>query len=512
MDAAAGVPLNASDFAWQARAVHGDRVGVVDEPDFPGCLGTLTYAELLARCDGMIAAMERLGVGPGDRVAIVSPNAAKMLIALYAVTGSGRILVPINFRLGGPEVRYIVEDAEASLLLVDPELDERLAEVSAPHRIVLDGEADAELFTPLDGAPEWPALDEQVPATINYTSGTTAAPKGVVLSQRSLWLNATTGGWMFGLGAGDRYLHTLPIFHVNGWGLPMANAALGVPNVILREVRGPEILRRVEEHGITLLCGATPVATAIEEAAGELRAAGEPVPGAGRTRIVSGGAPTPAAVIERFERTTGWELIQAYGLTETGPVLTVNRVLPAARLSPAERAARLSAAGVPIVGARLKVDAEGELHARTAKAMSRYWGRERSEADAEGWLATGDGGEIDAGGMLRITDRKKDVIVSGGENISSLEVESTLHDHPDVVDAAVIGVPHERWGETPKALVVIRPGAALDEEELDAFCRGRLAGFKCPTSFEQRDELPRTATGKVQKFRLREPYWRDADG
>jgi fatty-acyl-CoA synthase len=507
-----GPPLNASDFAWRARAVHGDRVGVVDEPDFPGGLGTLTYAEVLARCDGMIAAMERLGVGVGERVAIVSPNAAKLLIALYAVTGSGRVLVPINFRLGAAEARYIVEDAEASLLLVDPELDPRFAAVGAPHRIVMDGEADAELFAPLAGAPEWPALDEGLPATINYTSGTTAAPKGVVLSQRSLWLNATTGGWMFGLGAGDRYLHTLPIFHVNGWGLPMANAALGVPNVILREVRGPEILRRVEEHGITLCCGATPVATAIEEAAAELREAGEPVPGEGRTRIVSGGAPTPAAVIERFERTTGWELIHAYGLTETGPVLTVNRVLPSEELSPPERAARLAAAGVPIVGVRLKVDEEGEIHARTAKAMSRYWKRDEPATDAGGWLATGDGGELDDGATLRITDRKKDVIVSGGENISSLEVESTLHDHPDVVDAAVIGVPHERWGETPMALVVIREGTVFDPGALDAFCHDRLAGFKCPTSFEQRDELPRTATGKVQKFRLREPYWREPEG
>ncbi|MFT3864972.1 MAG: AMP-binding protein [Solirubrobacterales bacterium] len=504
--AGTGAPLNASDFLHRARTVHAERIGVVDEPGFPGGLGTLTYGELVARCDGMIAALDRLGVGIGERVAVVSPNAAKLLIALYAVTASGRVLVPVNFRLGAEEVRYIVEDSGAALLLVDPELDGRLAAVTAPRRIVTDGEADAELFAP--GAPiEWPAIAEEAPATINYTSGTTAAPKGVVLSQRSLWLNAMTGGWGFGLGPEDRYLHTLPIFHVNGWGLPMANAALGVPNVIQREVRGPEILRRVEAHGITLLCGATPVATAIEEAAAALREAGEQVPGAGRARIVSGGAPTPAAVIERFERTTGWELIHAYGLTETGPVLTVNRVLPSEGLAPAERAERLAAAGVPLVGVRLRTDAEGEVEARTAKAMSGYWGREGSGPDAEGWLATGDGGELDERGTLRITDRKKDVIVSGGENVSSLEVESVLHAHPDVLDAAVIGVPHERWGETPKALLVMREGAELDPEALTAFCRERLAGFKCPTSFERRDELPRTATGKVQKFRLREGYW-----
>jgi acyl-CoA synthetase (AMP-forming)/AMP-acid ligase II len=233
------VPLGASDFAWSARIVHAERIGVVDEPGFPGGLGTLTYAEVMARCDGMVAAFERAGVGIGERVAIVSPNAAKLLVALYAVTGSGRVLVPINFRLGAEEVGYIVEDSGASLLLVDPELDERLETVGAPRRVVMDGEADAELFSPADREVEWPVVPEEAPATINYTSGTTAAPKGVVLSQRSLWLNAVTGSWAFGLGPGDRYLHTLPIFHVNGWGLPMAAAAAGVPNVVLREVRGP---------------------------------------------------------------------------------------------------------------------------------------------------------------------------------------------------------------------------------------------------------------------------------
>jgi acyl-CoA synthetase (AMP-forming)/AMP-acid ligase II len=501
------VPLGASDFAYAARVVHGDKVGIVDEPGFPGGLGTLTYGEAIARCDGMVAALDRLGIGVGERVAIVSPNAAKLLIALYAVTGSGRVLVPVNFRLGAEEAGYIVADSGASLLLVDPELDERLAGVTAPHRVVMDGEADAELFAPAECEVEWPVLDEEAPATINYTSGTTAAPKGVVLSQRSLWLNAVTGAWTFGVGPGDRYLHTLPIFHVNGWGMPMASATLGIPNVIQREVRGPQILRRVEEHAITFLCGATPVAAAIEAAAAELREQGAPVPGEGRTRMVSGGAPTPPAVIERFERTTGWELIHAYGLTETGPVLTVNRVLPSEGLDPAERAARLGAAGTPLPGVRLRTDAEGEIEARTAKALSGYWKREGSELDADGWLATGDGGSFEDG-MLRITDRKKDVIVSGGENISSLEVESALHDHPDVAEAAVIGIPHERWGETPLALLVMREGASLDPEALAAHCRERLAGFKCPTAFEARDELPRTATGKVQKFVLREPYWR----
>jgi acyl-CoA synthetase (AMP-forming)/AMP-acid ligase II len=501
------VPLTTADFAYRARTVHGGRLGVVDEP---GGLGRLTYAELLLRADGLVEALERDGIGPGERVAIISPNAAKLLIALYAVTGSGRVLVPINFRLGAAEAQYIVDDSGAALLLVAPELAERFAGLRAPRRIVLDGDQDAQLFAPADAPREWPDVSEDAPATLNYTSGTTAAPKGVILTHRSHWLNAATVGWGFGLSEADVYLHTLPIFHVNGWGLPLAAAALGVPQVIQREVRGPEILRRVDEHGVTLLCGAAPVAATIEQAAHALRDAGAPVPGDGRTRMVSGGAPTPAAVIEHFERTTGWEMIHAYGLTETGPVLTVNRVLPAEGLDPSARAQRLAAAGAPLVGVRLRIDDEGQVLARTAKGMAGYWNKpEQTEAafPGGGWTATGDGGTLSGDGVLRITDRKKDVIVTGGENVSSLAVEEVLYRHPDVVDAAVIGVPHERWGETPKAIVVLREGVALDEQAIIGFCHEQLAGFQCPTSVEQRDTLPRTATGKVQKYLLREPYW-----
>jgi acyl-CoA synthetase (AMP-forming)/AMP-acid ligase II len=501
------VSLTIGDFVYRARTVHGTRLGVIDEPNLPGSLGRLTYEEVFRRCDGLISALERMGVGVGERVAVVSPNAAKLLIALYAVTASGRVLVPINFRLSSDEVQWIIDDCDAALVLVDPELDDRLAHVHAPRRIVIDGDADAELFAPGEER-DWPVIDEGAPATINYTSGTTAAPKGVVLTHRSHWLNAVAGGWGFGLGEADTYLHSLPIFHVNGWGLPLACAALGVAQVIQRNVRGPEILRRVEREGVTLLCGAAPVAATIEQAAQAVRHAGHPVPGEGVTRMVSGGAPTPAAVIERFERATGWEMIHAYGLTETGPVLTVNRVLPSEGLTLPERAERLAAAGAPLVGVRLRVNEDGEVFTRTAKGMIAYWNQPEltDAAFKDGWFATGDGGEFHDG-VLRITDRKKDVIVSGGENVSSLQVEAVLHKHPDVADAAVIGVPHERWGETIKALVVLRDGVDLDEAALIAHCKEHLAGFECPTSIEQRDELPRTATGKVQKFVLRTPYW-----
>jgi fatty-acyl-CoA synthase len=504
-----GVPLTTADFCYRARMIHADCLGAVDEPDVPGGLGRISYGDIFRRCDGMIRALDAMGIGRGERVALVSPNAVKMLIALYAVTASGRVLVPINFRLTSSEVQFIVDDSEASLLLVDPLLDDEFAAVHTPRRIVLDGAQDEELFAASDADLEWPTVAESDPATINYTSGTTSSPKGVVLTHRSHWLNAVAVGWGLGLGEGDRYLHTLPIFHVNGWGLPLACAALGVPQVIQRDVRGADILRRVGDEDITLLCGATPVATTIVQAAEQLRASNRQVPGDGRTRMVSGGAPVPASVIAHFERATGWEMIHAYGLTETGPVLTVNRVRQAHSDTADQRAARLARAGPPLIGVRLRVDSDGQVLARTAKAMSGYWRQPAlsEKAFIDGWFLTGDGGELECDGRLLITDRKKDVIVTGGENVSSLEVEACLHDHPDVADVAVIGVPHERWGESPKALVVMREGAMFDEDALIAFCRERLAHFKCPTSIEQRHSLPRTATGKTQKYLLRRPYW-----
>jgi acyl-CoA synthetase (AMP-forming)/AMP-acid ligase II len=208
--------------------LQGDRLGIVDEVEVPGALGRLTYREVIGRCDGMVTALDSLGIGQGERVAIISPNAAKMLIALFAVMGSGRVFVPINFRLSPAEAQFIVDDAGVSLLLVDPVLDERYATLRAKRRVVMDGVDDAELFAPSEREVHWPDLDERLPATLNYTSGTTSTPKGVVLSHRSHWLNAVTVGWGLGLEESDRYLHTLPIFHVNGWGLPLACAALGV--------------------------------------------------------------------------------------------------------------------------------------------------------------------------------------------------------------------------------------------------------------------------------------------
>ncbi|HEY8523796.1 MAG TPA: AMP-binding protein [Acidimicrobiales bacterium] len=502
------VPLTIADHLERAEVVYPDRTGVADEPDQPASpWGALSYRQVADLARRQAAALDALGIGRGERVAIVSPNAARLLVSFFGVSAWGRVLVPINFRLNAEEVRYIVEHSGSRMLLVDPELDEALAGVTAEHRVVL-GEGDDVVWPETTAEPEpWEEPDEDATATINYTSGTTARPKGVQLTHRNLWINAATFGWQTGVSDRDVYLHTLPMFHCNGWGMPYALAGMGATQVVIRKIDGAEILRRVERHGVTLLCGAPAVCAAILDAAGRWDG---PVPGRDRVRIVVAGAPPPTQTIERIETELGWEFIQIYGLTETSPLLTMNRRRAEwDGLDAAKRAELLGRAGAPALGVRLRVDDEGEVLARSNVVLAGYWNQPEAtdEAIRDGWFHTGDGGSIDDQGYLTISDRKKDVIISGGENVSSIEVEDTLYSHPAVAEVAVIGVPHARWGETVKALVVFAEGRSATEEELIAFCRDRLAHYKCPTSVEVRDALPRTATGKLQKFKLRAPYW-----
>jgi acyl-CoA synthetase (AMP-forming)/AMP-acid ligase II len=284
---------------------------------------------------------------------------------------------------------------------------------------------------------------------------------------------------------------------------------MGVRQVVIRKIDGEDILTRVEAEGVTLFNAAPAVIAAVLDAATARRQKGGAVPGKGRVRVVIAGAPPPSKTIERIETELGWEFIQIYGLTETAPLLTFNRA-PAEwdGLDPAERARRLSRAGVPAVGVRMRVDDEGEVCARSNHVFEGYWNQpeETAKAIKDGWFHTGDGGYTE-GAYVAISDRKKDVIITGGENVSSIEVEDCLFQHPAVLEVAVIGVPHEKWGETIKALVVLRPGATATEKDLMEHCRSKMAHYKCPTSIELRDALDRTATGKIQKFKLREPYW-----
>jgi acyl-CoA synthetase (AMP-forming)/AMP-acid ligase II len=501
------VALTVNDFLQRAELLYPDRTAIVDEPDQPAASWeSISYAEMARRARAMAAGLDALGIGQGERVAIVSQNSARLLTALFGVSGSGRILVPINFRLVAEEVRYIVAHAGARVLLVDPELDEALADVTCEHRWVIGDEADAALLR-YDVEPAPWVRDEDATATINYTSGTTARPKGVQLTHRNIWLNATVFGWHLGVSDRDVYLHTLPQFHCNGWGMLYAVTGMGAKHVILRKVDGAEILRRVEEHGVTLMCGAPAVLNMILDAAATWDG---PIPGRDRVRIVVAGAPPPTRTIERCETELGWEFVQIYGLTETTPVLTLNRTRAEwDDLSPAERAVKLNRAGGPVVGCTMAVDHTGEVLARGNMVMEGYWEQPEATAAAivDGWFHTGDGGSIDEDAYVTISDRKKDVIISGGENVSSIEVEDAIFQHPDVTEVAVIGIPDEKWGELVTALVVTTPGSTLTEDEVIAWCRTKLAGYKCPKRVEFRSELARTATGKLQKFKLRAPFW-----
>ena len=509
------VALTINDHIRRAELLYPDRIAVVDEPDQPAnSWGSITYREMGRRARAMAAGLDALGIDVGERVAMVSHNSARLLTAFFGVSGSGRILVPVNFRLVAEEVKYIVEHSGARVLLIDPELADAMSSVECEHKWIIGGEADDALMRFGAEPRPWTA-DETATATINYTSGTTARPKGVQLTHRNLWLNAATFGWHMGVNDRDVYLHTLPQFHCNGWGMVYAVTGMGGRHVILRKVDGAEILRRIDAHGVTLMCGAPAVVNAVLDAA---QSWGGPVPGRDRVRMVVAGAPPPTKTIERMETELGWEFVQLYGLTETSPFLTMNRTRAEFDdLTPAERAQRLSRAGAPAIGVELRVSTQGEVLARGNVVMEGYWNQPEATRDAihaasddpdgPSWFHTGDGGIIDDAGYVTISDRKKDVIISGGENVSSIEVEDAIFSHPEVSEVAVIGVPDEKWGELVLALVVTTAGSTLTEADVIAHAKTKLAGYKCPKKVEFRDALARTATGKLQKFKLREPYW-----
>jgi acyl-CoA synthetase (AMP-forming)/AMP-acid ligase II len=413
------------------------------------------------------------------------------------------VLVPVNFRLAPAEVEYIVGHSGAEVLLVDPELTSLFDSVRTTHNFVL-GECDDEFFSGRDTGRPWEG-DETATATINYTSGTTARPKGVQLTHRNLWLNAVTFGMHVTLSDRDVLLHTLPMFHANGWGMPYAATGVGARHIVLRKVDGAEVLRRIAQHGVTILCGAPAVLAMVLDAAATWDG---PIPGRDRVRVVVAGAPPPTRTIERIETELGWEFIQIYGLTETSPLLTINRRREEwDDLDPSSRARLLGRAGAPALGTTLRTDESGEVLARANVVLESYWDQPEESAQAleGGWFHTGDGGVIDDG-YLTISDRKKDVIITGGENVSSIEVEDAIASHPAVREVAVVGTPDEKWGEAVTALIVT-DGSPLTAEDVVAHCRERLAGYKCPKRVEFREALPRTATGKLQKFKLRADFW-----
>lgn len=513
------IPLTPMDFARRARRLYGDREAVVD-----GDL-RLTYSEFFDRCDRWSAKLQTLGVRAGDRVAYIAPNTHAHLEGYYAVPQIGAVMVPINYRLSPEEFEYIIGHCGAKVVCAHADhleavdgIRDRLPEVE--HYVALEGSGDGWLeYESLvaEAGPEFeaPEIDEDDLITINYTSGTTSRPKGVMMPHRSGWMNSVGTLAHEHLTPADRYLWTLPMFHVNGWTFVWTITACGGTHVCLRKVDPAEIFRLMEAEDISLFCAAPTVLISIANASPELRAKAPR-----GIRLFTAGAPPAAATIERIENELGWELTQAYGLTETAPFITICEPRPEhAELPSSERAAIKARQGVELItsgdlrvvdekGDEVAWDGEtpGEITVRGNVVMKGYYNDPEAtdKAIRNGYFHTGDAAVVHPDGYVEIRDRIKDVIISGGENISSVEVEAALLRHPAVQEAAVVGMPHPKWGESPHAFVIVREGEETTEEDLRAFLREHLAHFKTPQWFTFVDELPKTATGKIQKYVLRQ--------
>ena len=514
-------PLTPLEFMRRARRLYADREALVD-----GDL-RLTYAQLFDRCDRWSTVLQRrFGVLEGDRVAYIAPNTHAQLESFYAVPQTGAVLVPINYRLIADDFAYILAHSGAKVACIHPDYLDMVDSIrervpSVEHFVALEGGArpgwlDYEALIADVRRPDFerPPIDETNLLTINYTSGTTARPKGVMITHRNAYLNAVGTLVHVHMTPADRYLWTLPMFHANGWTFVWIVTAVGGEHVCLRRVDPASIFGALAKESITMLCAAPTVLISIANAPAELRR------GAPRgVRVLTAGAPPAAATIGRVEGELGWDITHLYGLTETAPFITVCEVRPEhAHLPLQERAVIKARQGVELVtsGELLVVDESGqevphdgatvgEIVVRGNVVMKGYFEDPEATSTAirGGYFHSGDAAVVHPDGFAEVRDRIKDVIISGGENISSVEVEGVLLQHAAVQEAAVVGMPHEKWGEAPNAFIVLRAGASATAEELRAFVRERLAHFKCPQAFHFVTELPKTATGKVQKFVLR---------
>jgi fatty-acyl-CoA synthase len=484
-----------------------DRTAVVDENR------RLTWAEVRQRARRLAVALQESGIERGDRVAFLAPNVGELLEAHFGVPLAGAVLVAINTRLMEEEIEYILRHSGARILVVDRSLEHLVADVVVERVIVCgeDGDYEEFLASAGDGEPEDRLVSELDTISINYTSGTTGRPKGVMYTHRGAYLNALAEALHAGLDSRSVYLWTLPMFHCNGWCFTWAVTAAGGTHVCLRKVDPPLIWQLIEEEGVTHLNGAPTVLVmlASDPAAKRLE---QPV------IVTTAGAPPPPAVIERTEG-LGFQINHVYGLTETYGPITICEWNPAwDDLDASERARLKARQGVHFVDADpvrivdeemqdVPADGEtmGEIVMRGNNVMKGYFRDEQGTAEAfrGGWFHSGDLGVMHPDGYIQVRDRAKDIIISGGENISTIEVESALVRHPDVLEAAVVAIPDEKWGERPKGFVALRPGAVLTEQELIAFTRETLPGFKAPSEIEF-GELPKTSTGKVKKYELRD--------
>jgi fatty-acyl-CoA synthase len=512
------VPLTPLDFLRRARKLYGDREAVVDGET------RLTYAQFGERCDRWSAALQRLGVSRGDRVAYIAPNTLANLVGYYAVPQIGAAIVPINYRLTADDFAYLITHSGAKVVCAHADQIAAVERVRsgldpAIQFVALEGDHagwlnHSDLVNAATADPVRPAIDENGLLSINYTSGTTSRPKGVMITHRNAYLNAVGTLIHLPMRVGERYLWTLPMFHANGWTFTWIVTAVGGTHVCLRKVEPARVFELVQGERIDMLCAAPTVLIGLANADPAIRARARR-----GVRVVTAGAPPAAATIGAIEGDLGWTVTHVYGLTETAPFITVCELRPEhASLSPREIATIKSRQGVELItsGELCVVDEDGrevprdaatlgEIVARGNVVMAGYY-RDQAATDAvirDGWFHSGDAAVVHPDGYVEIRDRIKDVIISGGENISSVEVEGTLLTHAAVMETGVVGLPHEKWGEAPHAFVVLKPGATVDAAELREHCRARLAHFKVPHGFTFVSELPRTATGKIQKFVLR---------
>jgi fatty-acyl-CoA synthase len=511
-------PLTPLEFARRSRKLYPEREAVVD-----GDL-RLSYEQFFDRCDAWSAALQALGVRQGDRVAYIAPNTHAQLESFYAVPQIGAVLVPLNYRLTADDFAYLIQHSGARVVCADIDYLERVDSIRSKI-------PDVSAFVALGGSkPGWldyetliaaspkkfgrPTILETDLLTINYTSGTTSKPKGVMITHRNAYINIVGTLLHHPMTLTDRYLWTLPMFHANGWTFVWIVTAIGATHICLRKVQPSAVFEKIKQESVSMLCAAPTVLIGIAHDPGKLRREARR-----GVRVLTAGAPPAATTIERIEGELGWVITQAYGLTETSPFITICESRPEhEKLLCAERSVIKACQGVELLtsGELRVVDEEGhdipqngeaigEIIVRGNAVMKGYYkdAEATDEAMRGGWFHTGDAAAVHPDGYVEIRDRLKDVIISGGENISSVEVEGALLRHPAVQEVAIVGMPDERWGEAPHAFVVLEVGATATETELRNYARDHLAHFKCPQKIHFVPELPKTATGKVQKYVLR---------
>ncbi len=490
-----------------------------------------TYGQFADRAARLGGALKNAGVKPGDRVAFLSMNCHRLLEAYYGVLEAGAVLLPLNVRLASQELAYVLNDSGAKVLFLEKEflglVDSLRKELSTVESFfLLDGPQQADWLSPdsyedlLAAASPWQTdimeIDEEAVAELFYTSGTSANPKGVMLTHRNVYLHALHVCLTFDPTRDFAQLHTIPLFHANGWGVAHILALIGGKHVILRRFDCGQIFKLIEQERIYTMCLVPAMAIALVNSPDRQKHDLSSL-----ERVLIGGAASSPTLVREVEEKLGVSCFSGYGLTETSPVLSHSFIKHGFEWEGEQKFARQAMTGFADAGVEMRVVDErdedvphdgktvGEIMTRSDGVMKGYWNQPEATAEAlhGGWFHTGDMATIDRDGYLLIVDRKKDIIVSGGENISSLEVEKTLMAHPGVLEAAVIAVPDEKWGEVPKALVVLKTGAQADETELIEFCRARLTHYKCPHSVEFRESLPKTGTGKILKKDLRRKYW-----